>query len=59
MPTRDDAYALMTAHVKNEHLQKHMLSVEAAMCSYARKYGQAEELWALCMTATTRNTRPA
>jgi putative nucleotidyltransferase with HDIG domain len=47
MPTRDDAYALMTAHVKNENLQKHMLSVEAAMRSYARKYGQDEELWAI------------
>ena len=47
MPTRDDAYALMTGHVKNENLQKHMLSVEVAMCFYARKYGQDEELWAI------------
>lgn len=47
MPTRNDAYALMTAHVKNENLQKHMLSVEAAMRSYARKYSQDEELWAI------------
>jgi putative nucleotidyltransferase with HDIG domain len=47
MPTRDDAYALMTGHVKNENLQKHMLSVEVAMRFYARKYGQDEELWAI------------
>ena len=47
MPTRDDAYALMTSHVKNENLQKHMLSVEVAMRFYARKYGQDEELWAI------------
>ncbi|HEY4034855.1 MAG TPA: HDIG domain-containing protein [Ktedonobacteraceae bacterium] len=47
MPTRDDAYVLMTAHVKNENLQKHMLSVEAAMRFYARKYAQDEELWAM------------
>jgi putative nucleotidyltransferase with HDIG domain len=47
MPTREDAYRLMTDHVKNENLQKHMLSVEAAMRAYARKYGEDEELWAI------------
>ena len=47
MPTRDDAYRLMTAHVKNESLRKHMLSVEAAMRFYAHKYGEDEELWAM------------
>ena len=47
MPTRNDAYALMTSHVKNENLQKHMLAVEAAMRFYARKYGEDEELWAM------------
>src|SRR5579875_102667 len=47
MPTREDAYKLMTSHVKNENLQKHMLAVEAAMRFYARKYGEDEELWAM------------
>ncbi len=47
MPTRDDAYQLMTAHVKNENLQKHMLSVEVALRFYARKYGEDEEVWAM------------
>jgi putative nucleotidyltransferase with HDIG domain len=47
MPTRNDAYILMTTHVKNESLQKHMLSVEAAMRFYARKYAEDEELWAM------------
>jgi putative nucleotidyltransferase with HDIG domain len=47
MPTRDDAYQLMISHVKNENLQKHMLSVEAAMRFYARKYGENEEIWAM------------
>ena len=37
----------MTTHVKNENLQKHMLSVEAAMRAYAHKYGEDEELWAM------------
>jgi len=47
MPTREDAYKLMTSHVKNENLQKHMLSVEAALRFYARKYDEDEELWAM------------
>ncbi|HLZ61897.1 MAG TPA: HDIG domain-containing protein [Ktedonosporobacter sp.] len=47
MPTRDDAYQLMTTHVKNENLQKHMLAVEVAMRFYARKYHEDEELWAM------------
>jgi putative nucleotidyltransferase with HDIG domain len=47
MPTREDAYRLVTTHVKNENLRKHMYAVEAAMLFYARKYGEDEELWAM------------
>jgi putative nucleotidyltransferase with HDIG domain len=47
MPVREDAYRLMTDHVKSESLQKHMLSVEVVMRFYARKYGEDEELWAM------------
>ncbi len=47
MPTRNDAYILMTTHVQNENLRKHMYAVEAAMLFYARKYGEDEELWAM------------
>ena len=47
MPTRNNAFELMTSHVKNENLRKHMLSVEVAMRFYARKYGEDEELWAM------------
>jgi putative nucleotidyltransferase with HDIG domain len=47
MPTREDAYILMTTHVQNENLRKHMYAVEAAMRFYARKYGEDEELWAM------------
>ncbi len=47
MPTREDAYKLMTSHVKNENLQKHMLAVEAALRFYARKYGEDKEIWAM------------
>ena len=44
---REDAYRLMTEHVKNENLRKHMYAVEAAMRFYARKYGEDEEIWAM------------
>jgi len=37
----------MTDHVKNENLRKHMLSVEAALRFYARKYSEDEEIWAM------------
>jgi putative nucleotidyltransferase with HDIG domain len=47
MPTREDAYLMMTTHVKNENLQKHMLAVEAAMRFYAPKFGEDEEIWAM------------
>jgi putative nucleotidyltransferase with HDIG domain len=47
MPTREDAYLLMTTYVQNENLRKHMYAVEAAMRFYARKYGEDEELWAM------------
>jgi len=47
MPIREDAYRLMTTHVQNENLRKHMYAVEAAMRFYARKYGEDEELWAM------------
>jgi putative nucleotidyltransferase with HDIG domain len=47
MPGREDAYRLMTEHVKNENLRKHMLAVESAMRFYARKYGEDEELWGM------------
>ncbi len=47
MPTHEDAYLLMTTHVQNENLRKHMYAVEAAMRFYARKYGEDEELWAM------------
>jgi putative nucleotidyltransferase with HDIG domain len=46
-PTRADAWALMTTHVKQESLRRHMLAVEAAMRAYARKFGEAEEQWGI------------
>lgn len=42
---RDTAYAIVTEHVKNEGLVRHMLSVEAAMRYYAARYGEDPEPW--------------
>ncbi len=44
---RADAYALMTEYTQSDSLRKHMLSVEAAMCAYARKLGEDEEKWGI------------
>jgi len=45
IPGREEAYGLVTEYTKNDALIKHMLSVEASMRFYARRYGEDEELW--------------
>jgi putative nucleotidyltransferase with HDIG domain len=45
LPTRDEAWTLVQDWITNEGLRRHVLSVEAAMRAYARKYGEDEELW--------------
>jgi putative nucleotidyltransferase with HDIG domain len=47
MPSREEALELLHEWVENEGLRKHMLSVEAAVRSYAREQGADEELWGL------------
>jgi len=42
---RDDAWKLLTEFTRSDSLIKHALAVEAAMRSYARKYGEDEEKW--------------
>ena len=42
---RDDAWALVCEYTQSESLSRHMLSVEAAMGAYARKFGEDELLW--------------
>jgi putative nucleotidyltransferase with HDIG domain len=44
---RNTTLALLHEHTKNESLRKHAYSVEAAMRSYARKFGEDEERWGI------------
>ena len=46
-PTRDEAWELVTSMTQSEQLRRHMLSVEAAMRAYARRFGEDEERWAV------------
>lgn len=45
--TREDAWKLVTQHLKTDHLLKHVLATEACMKSIARKLGEDEALWGL------------
>jgi len=45
LPTREDAFALLTQYTKNDSLIKHALAVEAVMRFMARKQGEDEEKW--------------
>jgi putative nucleotidyltransferase with HDIG domain len=47
MPSRDEAWTLFCEWTESDSLRKHVLGVEAAMRSYAREYGEDEELWAV------------
>ena len=40
-PTREEAWAILTEHVKNPSLISHALAVEAVMRHFARKKGAA------------------
>lgn len=45
--TRDQAWTIVCHYVKSETLRKHMQSVEVAMRSYAKKFGEDEAFWAV------------
>jgi len=44
---REEAFSIVNQYVKNPNLVKHMLSVEAVMRFYARKFGEDQEKWAI------------
>jgi putative nucleotidyltransferase with HDIG domain len=43
----EEAHKIMEEHLKNPHMRKHSYAVEAAMRSYAKKFGEDEEKWAV------------
>jgi len=45
VPTREEAFRLLTEYNKNEGLIKHALAVEGVMRYIARKHGDNEEEW--------------
>src|SRR5690606_4578401 len=47
MPTREEAVQLLHEWVDNPALRNHMRCVEVAVRSYARRFGEDEELWGL------------
>ena len=44
---RDNTIEFLGCHVKTDMLMKHLLTVEASMRGYARKFGEDEERWAI------------
>ncbi len=46
MKCRDDAWEIVTRHVAERGLRRHMLAVSAAMRDYALKLGEDAEYWA-------------
>ncbi|SDB96553.1 HDIG domain-containing protein [Desulfurella multipotens] len=44
---RNEAYNLLNEYTKSESLLKHALAVEQAMRSYAQKFGEDEDKWAI------------
>lgn len=47
MPTRDEAYQLVTSKISNKNLVKHMLALEAIMRELAPLFGGDVEVWGL------------
>jgi predicted hydrolase (HD superfamily) len=45
VPSRDDAWAAVCEFTPSESLRRHMLAVEAAMRSYAKRYDADEDEW--------------
>ena len=47
MPTREDAWNLVSEYTQSESLRKHMLAVETCVRAYARKHGADEQTWGI------------
>lgn len=47
VPTRDEAWAILTEHTKGGALLKHAIGVEAAMRAYATRLGGDPDVWGI------------
>ncbi|MGA8478047.1 MAG: HDIG domain-containing metalloprotein [Chthoniobacterales bacterium] len=45
IPTREEAWALVTEYTTSDSLRRHMLAVEAAMRAYAKRFLEDPEVW--------------
>jgi len=47
LPSREEAWEILTAHTASDRLRKHALAVEAVMRAFARAHGEDENLYGL------------
>ena len=47
LPTRDEAWNILTKYVTTEHLQRHVRMVEGTMRHFARLFNENEEEWGI------------
>ena len=45
LPSRDEAWKILSKYVTTDHLQRHVLSVEGVMRHFARLFNEDEEEW--------------
>ena len=45
LPSREQAWNILTKYVTTDHLQRHVLMVEGAMRHFARLYHENEDEW--------------
>lgn len=47
LPTRDEAWNILTKYVTTDHLQRHVLMVEGTMRHFARLFDEDEDAWGI------------
>ncbi len=47
LPTREEAWALLTQYIQGETLRRHVLTVEGVMRHFARKFNENEDEWGI------------
>src|SRR5258708_8842709 len=47
IPTREEAWQLVTEYTASDSLRRHMLAVEAALRAYANRFGEDPDVWGI------------